>query len=269
MPESPEVDALIGFVRARTVGHEIRSLDLEEYGALKTRGRPGDELAAAAVIGVSRRGKYLVLETTTATLVVGFGRAGWMRWVDPRRPVDAGGPPTIARLVFDDGAFEITDAGNWLSLGIWLVDDADDVPAIARLGQDPAAPDFTDDDLDRVLLGRRKQLRALLQEQESLAGIGGAYSDEILHRAGLAPLRHAATLDARERARLFDAVRAVLDEAFAARAGVAIDRLKAEKVASMRVHGRAGQTCPVCGGVIADLPGAKGAAQYCPGCQPG
>jgi formamidopyrimidine-DNA glycosylase len=270
MPESPEVEVLTAFVRDRATGHGIRSVDLEEFGALKTRGRSPAELEGRTITGAERRGKHLVISTDGSDLVVGFGRAGWLRWVpagsaaaDPR---DAA---PIGTVTLDDGdAMVVTDAGSWLSVGLWVVDDAAEVPSIAGLGPDPLLPEFSRADLERVLVGRRKQLKALLQEQGSLAGIGGAYSDEILHVAQLPPLAHAASLDERDRDRLHGAVRGVLADALAARTGVPIDRLKAHKVASMRVHGRTGQPCPVCGGAVADIPGSKGGAQHCPSCQP-
>ena len=177
--------------------------------------------------------------------------------------------PTIAVLSFAAGTeLLLADGGTWLSVGLWIVDEPAEVPAIAKLGPDPASADDTADQLDRVLAGRRKQLKALLQEQERLAGIGNAYSDEILHAARLFPLTHATDLDEAQRAALFAAVRSVLGGAFARQRSVPIDELKARKVAAMAVHGRTGEQCPDCGGTVADVPGSKGAAQYCPVCQP-
>lgn len=107
----------------------------------------------------------------------------------------------------------------------------------------------------------------LLQEQESISGIGNAYSDEILHRAKIAPTTHAAALDDAEREALFQAVRDELADAVRARRSIPLPKLKQAKAAAMRVHGRTGEACPVCGGVVADVPGSKGSAQYCPTCQ--
>lgn len=273
MPESPEVDALAAFVREHAVGRRIVSTGLEEFRALKTRARPLDQLIGSTVTGVRRFGKHLSVDTTGPDLVISFGRAGWATWTADeaeQRGADAAGSPEIARVGFDGGArLAVTDGGSWLSVGLSVVDDPAEVPAIAGLGPDPAAPGYTRADLDRVLARRRKQLRALLQEQESLAGIGGAYSDEILYVARLSPLVHAADLTGDERARLFTAVRDVLGEAFAARRGIPIDRQKAAKVASMRVHGRTGGPCPDGDGVVHDIPGTKGGGQYCPRCQTG
>jgi formamidopyrimidine-DNA glycosylase len=272
VPESPEVDALAGFLRAHAVGRRINAVELDEFRALKTRARPLDELVGATVTGVQRLGKHIALETDGPTLVISFGRAGWATWTEEPGSVEvaAGAAPQIARFVFDGGVtLAVTDAGAWLSLGLSVVDDPHDVSSIAKLGPDPAADDFSAAAFDAVLVGRRKQLKAVLQEQESLAGIGNAYSDEILHVARLSPVGHAAALDADQRARLYAAVRDVLTSAFAARRDVPIDRQKAEKVASMRVHGRTGEACPVCGSAVLDIPGTKAGAQYCAVCQTG
>jgi formamidopyrimidine-DNA glycosylase len=162
---------------------------------------------------------------------------------------------------------EVTDAGTWASLGLFVVDDAREVPAIAKLGPDPADPGFGRDDFDTAVGGRRKQVKAILQEQESLAGIGNAYSDEILHLARVSPVAHAAALTADERDRLFDATLTTVRQAIQARRGIPIDQLKAAKVAAMRVHGREGEACPVCGDTIRDFTFSGAPAQYCPTCQ--
>ena len=153
------------------------------------------------------------------------------------------------------------------SAALWIVAESSDVAGIAKLGPDPADPVFSQADVDAVTVGRRKQLKAVLQEQESFAGIGNAYSDEILFAARLAPTVPAAQLDGDERSRLYEAMTAQIRGAIAARRGIPIADLKAAKVASMRVHGRAGQTCPRCGGEIVDFTFSGTTAQYCPVCQ--
>lgn len=271
MPESPEVESLGGFLRANAVGRRVRAVDLVEFGALKTRARPPRELDGRTITGVRRFGKHLALDSDGPTLVVSFGRAGWARWEE--EPSSADGtdlPPVIARIEFDGGAeLLLTDAGSWLSLGLHVVDDPAEVSSVTKLGPDPASDSFTRDDLDRIVTGRRKQLKALLQEQESLSGIGNAYSDEILYAARLSPIAHASTLDEGERERLFTAIRSVLAGAFADRRDVPPTELKAAKVAAMAVHGRTGEPCPEGDDIIRDVPGSKGAAQYCAACQTG
>jgi formamidopyrimidine-DNA glycosylase len=272
MPESPEVEALVEDLATRLAGREITDVDVVEFRAAKTRGRPPSSLRGERVRGAARHGKHVDLEVGDAQhLVVSLGRHGWARYANGE--VDASvadAPPTLVELTFDDGTVvELTDAGDWVSLGCWVVDDPMEVPAVAKLGPDPANPEFTRDDFDRVVTGRRKQVKAVLQEQESLAGIGNAYSDEILHLAKISPVTHAAALSDAELDRLFEATVGIIRGAIEQQHGVPIDQLKAAKVASMRVHGRAGETCPVCGDTVLDFSFASTTAQYCPTCQTG
>ena len=267
MPESPEVQALADALGVRFGGHEIRDVDVIEFRTTKTRTRPPATLAGERVAGVTRHGKHLDLAVgATQHLVVSLGRHGWarVREVDGAElPDDA--PPALVAMTFDDGGvLEFTDAGGWVSIGLSVVDDPADVPAISKLGPDPADPGFSRADFDHAVVGRRKQVKAVLQEQESLAGIGNAYSDEILHTARVSPIVHASALTDDELDRLFAATTSVIVDAMGARRGIPIDELKAAKVAAMRVHGRAGEACPVCGDTIRDFSFASTTAQYCP-----
>ncbi|MEL4317787.1 DNA-formamidopyrimidine glycosylase family protein [Leifsonia sp. YIM 134122] len=290
MPESPEVQALAEELGVRLTGHALTGVDVLEFRTTKTRARAPESLMGERVTGVARHGKLLDLAFGAQHLVVSLGRHGWARWggADAARgespapagepaPADAPAakdapapPPALVTLAFDDASIlEFTDAGDWVSLGLWVVDDPAEVPAVAKLGPDPADPAFSREDFDGAVVGRRKQVKAVLQEQESLAGIGNAYSDEILHAAKVSPVVHAASLDADALDRLFDATVATITGAISDRRGVAIAKLKETKVAAMRVHGRAGETCPVCGGTIHDFSFASTTAQYCPSCQTG
>ncbi|MET4157610.1 DNA-formamidopyrimidine glycosylase family protein [Agromyces sp. PvR057] len=275
MPESPEVQALAEELDARLTGRTLAEVDTVEFRIAKTRARPPESLVGERVSGVSRHGKLLDLAFGPAGhLVVSLGRHGWARWSSPSVEADAASseppPPTLATLVFDEGpSLDLTDAGEWVSLGCWVVDDPAEVPAVSKLGPDPAGEGFTRDAFDGAVVGRRKQVKAVLQEQESLAGIGNAYSDEILHAAKLSPVGHASALGGDELDRLFDATVGVIGAAIAERRGVPIARLKAAKVAAMRAHGRTGEPCHVCGDTIADFSFASTTAQYCPTCQTG
>ncbi|SDO84579.1 formamidopyrimidine-DNA glycosylase [Microbacterium sp. ru370.1] len=277
MPEAPEVEALALFLRERLIGHEVVGTELVEGRAWKTRARPLDQLVGRRVTAVVRYGKHIDLDLDGVHLSLGFGRAGWATWTDDdadpgeqaAEPAASPVAAVIARVVFDNGVLGITDAGDWLSAQLHLVDDPAEVPAVAKLGPDAIDPAFSREMLQKALGGRRKQLKALLQEQETLAGIGNAYSDEILFAARLAPVAHASSLSSDEVSRLFAALHDTLSAAVAARRGVPIAEQKAAKVAAMQVHGRTGEPCPGCGGVIEDVPGTKGGGQWCPSCQGG
>ena len=295
MPESPEVQALVEELGTQLEGRAITDVDVLEFRVVKTRARPPSSLVGERVTGATRHGKHVSLEVGESQhLVVSLGRHGWARWRDGdggdegagdrqaavayNAPVtgaadadaDAAPAPALVSIEFDDGrTLEFTDAGGWVSLGFSVVDDPAEVPAIAKLGPDPADPGFSRADFDQAVVGRRKQIKAVLQEQESLAGIGNAYSDEILHTAKISPVAHAAALTESELDRLFDATVGTIRSTIDARRGIPIAQLKAAKVAAMQVHGRAGETCPVCGGTIHDFSFASTTAQYCPTCQTG
>jgi len=281
MPESPEVQALVEFVASRTVSHTIREFDVVDFPSYKSRSTQPADLAAARVRAVRRHGKYVDIEVAVndrervSHLVVSFGRHGWLVWFERMaQDLDPLAEPTLAPAVGrasfgDESGFDITDSGQFRSVGMWIVDDPGDVPAIARLGPDPIDPGFTREQFERPILGRRKQLKAILQEQESFAGIGNAYSDEILFQARLSPVIHAAALAADDRDRLYQAMTRQLREAVDARRGIPIDKLKMAKVSAMKVHGRAGEACPGCADTIRDFTFSGTLAQYCPECQTG
>ncbi|WP_395242618.1 DNA-formamidopyrimidine glycosylase family protein [Agromyces sp. MMS24-K17] len=271
MPESPEVQALADELDERLRGRALTDVDVVEFRVTKTRARQPASLVGERVAAVTRHGKLLdVGFDGGAHLVVSLGRNGWARWAGGAGDADAPLPPTLVSFAFDGGSvLELTDSGGWVSLGCWVVDDPAEVPAVAKLGPDPADAGFTRADFDGAVAGRRKQVKAVLQDQESLAGIGNAYSDEILHRAKVSPVGHAAALSADDADRLFAATVGVIGGAVDARRGIPIDALKAAKVASMRAHGRAGEACPVCGDTIRDFSFASTTAQYCPTCQTG
>lgn len=271
MPESPEVEALSEELADRLSGRAVTGVDVVEFRVTKTRARPPSDLVGQRATGATRHGKLVDLDFgASGHLVVSLGRHGWARWGGAGDSADGAEPngdvpATLVAFEFDDGrTLEFTDAGNWVSLGCWLVDDPTEVPAVAKLGPDPADPAFTRADFDAAVAGRRKQVKAVLQDQESLAGIGNAYSDEILFAARLSPIGHAAALTPDELDRLFEATVGVISGAIEAQRGVPLAGLKEAKVAAMRVHGRAGEPCPVCGDTIRDFSFASTTAQYCP-----
>ncbi|QAY60979.1 Fpg/Nei family DNA glycosylase [Microbacterium protaetiae] len=270
MPESPEVQALAEWLDEQVTGCRIREVDLIEFRAVKTRTRSLATLVGERIEGVRRVGKYLDVRLEREHLVVSLGRHGWVQWVAQGEPVvvDAQAP-ALASLTVDAGTILFTDAGTWVSLGLWVVDEPTNVSGVAKLGPDPLDPGFAQEAVDAAVAGRRKQLKAILQEQESFAGIGNAYSDEILHRARLSPVVHGDRLSARQRADLFTAMRDVLRDAAAARRGIPIDKLTQAKTDAMRVHGRGGTACPVCAGIVRDFRFGGTSAQYCPTCQTG
>src|SRR5262249_52400645 len=151
----------------------------------------------------------------------------------------------------------------------YLVHDLNDVPGIATLGPEPMAEDFTVDALAEILKGRRTQIKGVLRDQHIIAGIGNAYSDEVLHAAKMSPYKLAASFTPDEVATLQRAIVETLRDAVIRSEGMAAKDLKGEKKRGLRVHGRAGQPCPECGDTIREVSFADSALQYSPTCQTG
>jgi formamidopyrimidine-DNA glycosylase len=179
--------------------------------------------------------------------------------------------PLAARIVLDDDAgLDVTEAGTRKSLALYVVRDPQDVEGIARLGPDPLADDFTIEVLDEILQrAGRAQIKGVLRLQSNIAGIGNAYSDELLHAARMSPFKPSNSLDATELTTLYDAIRTVLGDAVIRSAGLQASQLKGEKKSNMAVHGRTGQACPVCGDTVREVSFADSSLQYCPTCQTG
>lgn len=270
MPEMPEVHALADDLAGRLSGRRVTRFDVSAFSALKTFDPPASAVAGHDVADVTHFGKYLDVDLGDLHVVVHLAKAGWVRWHDVLPPPRAGRGALAARLALDDGSgLAITEAGTKKSLAIWVVTDPLQVPGIATLGPDPLAPDFTRQRLGRILAGAgRAQIKGVLRNQGLIAGIGNAYSDEILHAARMSPFKPAAMTD-EEVARLHDALRAVLEDAVRRSEGRAASELKGEKKSGMRVHGRTGEACPVCGDTIRQVRFADSSLQYCPTCQTG
>lgn len=152
---------------------------------------------------------------------------------------------------------------------MYVVRDPQEVPGIARLGPDPLADGFDRDAFAALLAGERRQIKGVLRDQSVIAGIGNAYSDEILHAAKVSPFKLAASFEEDQVTHLYEAVRETLRTAVERAHGVAAGRLKAEKKSGLRVHGRAGEPCPVCGDTIRSVSFADSSLEYCPTCQTG
>ncbi|MEV5603482.1 DNA-formamidopyrimidine glycosylase family protein [Streptomyces sp. NPDC052299] len=272
MPELPEVEALRLFLDDHLVGKEIDRVLPLAISVLKTYDPPLTALHGGTVTDVRRHGKFLDIGVGPLHLVTHLARAGWLRWNDafPAAPPRPGKGPLALRTVLTGGdGFDLTEAGTTKRLAVHLVHDPAEVPGIARLGPDPLGPEFDRDAFASLLDGERRQIKGALRDQSLIAGIGNAYSDEILHVARMSPFKLTANLTDDEITRLHDATRSTLEEAVARSGGVEAGRLKAEKKSAMRVHGRTGLPCPVCGDTIREVSFSDSSLQYCPTCQTG
>jgi formamidopyrimidine-DNA glycosylase len=277
MPELPEVEALAEFLRARAVGRVVARVDVGSISVLKTYDPPPTSLAGLEVVAVARHGKFLDLDVDGLHLVFHLARAGWLRWSDAlsTTPVRPGKSPLALRVLLDDPdvegrpGFDLTEQGTQKRLAVYVVRDPREVPGIASLGPDPLDPAFDLATLAGILGGSRQQVKGLLRDQSVLAGVGNAYSDEVLHAARLSPFAIAGSLDEAAVERLFTAMREILTGAVDAARGKPAKELKDAKRSGMRVHGRTGQACPVCGDTVREVSFADSSLQYCATCQTG
>ena len=269
----PEVESLRVFLTDKLVGRTITRIDVVAFSALKTYDPPPTALYGLEIDGVARHGKFLDISAQGLHLVFHLARAGWLRWKDtqPTAPPKAGRGPLSLRLHLDDGSgFDLTEAGTQRKLAVYVVADPAAIPHVATLGPDPLADSFDPAALRELLTkAGRSQLKGVLKDQRVIAGIGNAYSDEILHAAKLSPFKPASSVTDQELATLYDAIQAELRGAIERAEGLAAKDLKGEKKSGLRVHGRKGERCPVCGDTIAEVSFADSSLQYCPTCQTG
>ncbi|MFF3766479.1 Fpg/Nei family DNA glycosylase [Streptomyces sp. NPDC001922] len=274
MPELPEVEALTGFLADSLVGRRIGRVQPVAVSVLKTYDPPLTALEGRTVTAAARHGKFLDLSAGDLHLVIHLARAGWLQWREnlPAAPPRPGKGPLALRLHLaepEGTGFDLTEAGTQKRLAVHVVRDPADVPGIARLGPDPLDAAFTRERFAGLLGEERRQIKGVLRDQTVIAGIGNAYSDEILHVARMSPFKLAASLTEDETTRLYEALENTLREAVERSRGLAAGKLKAEKKSGLRVHGRTGEACPVCGDTIREVSFHDSSLQYCPTCQTG
>jgi len=269
MPELPDVEAYLHALRPRVLGREVTGVRVSSISVLKTWEPPFDRVVGRRVVGLRRLGKRIVLELDDEWfLVIHLMVAGRLQW----RPTGAKVPAKVGHLAIDvgDGCLVLTEASTKKRASVHLV-----VGEEALSGHDPGGLDplgLTPTGFREHVRSENRTLKRALTDPRVFSGIGNAYSDEILHRAGLSPVQRTRNLDDVEVVRLHGAVEAVLGEWR--------DRLIAEagdgwptKVTAFRpemaVHGKYRQPCPVCGSSVQRIVYAQTEVNYCPGCQTG
>jgi formamidopyrimidine-DNA glycosylase len=275
VPELPEVEALADHLRRHAVGLPVARIDVSALSVLKTFDPPLTALHGRTVTGAARWGKYLGLDVEGLHLITHLSRAGWLRWSESLSPAPLrpGKGPIALRVHLGDAGkpagagFDLTEAGTQKRLAVWLVDDPAGVPGIAALG--PDALSVGPDELAALLEGNTSRIKTVITDQKVIAGIGNAYSDEILHVARLSPFATAGKLDDEQLAALLDAIVGVLTDAVNRSVGQRAATLKGEKRSGLRVHARTGLPCPVCGDTVREVSFADKSFQYCPTCQTG
>jgi len=273
VPELPEVEALADHLRRHAVGLTVGRVDVAALSVLKTFDPPISALHGQVVTGANRWAKYLGLQCGDLHLITHLSRAGWLRWSDKLSPapLKPGKGPIALRVHLgkpgEDPGFDLTEAGTQKRLAVWLVDDPMKIPQIAALG--PDALSLVPEELARVLKGNTARIKNVITDQKVIAGIGNAYSDEILHVAKLSPFATAGRLTDAQLAALHDAMISVLTDAVTRSVGQGAATLKGEKRSGLRVHARTGLPCPVCGDTVREVSFADKSFQYCPTCQTG
>ncbi len=273
MPELPEVEALADYLRQHATGLPVRRVDVAALSVLKTFDPPLTALHGQTVTGASRWGKYLGLDMGDLHLIIHLSRAGWLRWSEKLTPapLKPGKGPIGLRVHLgtpgEAPGFDLTEAGTQKRLAVWLVTDPAAVPGIATLGPDALALDA--DGLAAVLAGNMGRIKTVITDQKVIAGIGNAYSDEILHTAKLSPFATAGKLTDAQLGALHDAMITVLTDAVRRSVGQQAATLKGEKRSGLQVHARTGLPCPVCGDTVREVSFADKSFQYCPTCQTG
>jgi formamidopyrimidine-DNA glycosylase len=273
MPELPEVAALTDFLDGHLRGAVVTKVQIASFAVLKTADPPFSELEGRTVTAVRRFGKFVSLEAGGLYFIFHLARAGWVRFTESPTDIQLkmGKGYLAARLSFSSASgplgVDLTEAGTKKSLAVYVVRDPSEVPGIAALGPDPFSPGFDVGTLAAILGSSSQQVKGLLRSQSVIAGIGNAYSDEILHAARTSPFAIARTLDGEAVQRLYDAIHSVLGTALLEASGKPPNELKDTKRSHMRVHARTGQACPVCGDTVREVSFADTSLQYCPTCQ--
>lgn len=270
MPELPEVEALVDHLRRHAIGGTIDRVDIASLSVLKTFDPPPAALHGRTVTAAHRWGKYLGLQAGDDFVIAHLSRAGWLRWSDTLTPapLNPGKGPIALRVHLSGGhGFDLTEAGTQKRLAVWIVADPQQVPGIAALG--PDALSVSAAHLGELLAPHTGRIKTVITDQKVIAGIGNAYSDEILHAARISPFATASKLTDAQLAALHAAMVGVLSDAVQRSVGQQAATLKGEKRSGLRVHGRTGLPCPVCGDTVREVSFADKSFQYCARCQTG
>jgi formamidopyrimidine-DNA glycosylase len=269
MPELPDITIYVEALEKRVIGEKLEAVRVQSPFLVRTFDPPLDSVAGKAVREIRRLGKRIALGLDDELwLVLHLMIAGRLHWKE--RGARLSGKSSLAAFDFANGSLLLTEAGTKRRAALYLVRGAN-----ALREQDPGGLEVipaTFGEFHAALVLRNHTLKRVLADPHLFSGIGNAYSDEILHRAGLSPLALSQKLTESEAERLYAATRNVLLEW--------VERLRAEtgagwpeKVTAFRpgmaVHGRFGKPCPVCAAPVQRIRYADNETNYCPGCQTG
>jgi formamidopyrimidine-DNA glycosylase len=267
MPELPDITVYIEALGARIVGQTLERIRIPKPFLLRSVDPPLSAADGKRVVGIRRMGKRIVVELDEDLfLVIHLMIAGRLRWVPAGTKVP--GKIGLAAFDFSNGTLILTEAGTKRRASLWLVLGEEGLQQFERGGLEVL--DATRDEFAERLQRENHTLKRSLTDPRLFSGVGNAYSDEILHRARLSPIKHTNKLTDDEISRLFDATREILIEW--------TERLRQEAKGEfptgvtafrdeMAVHGKFGKPCPVCGTPVQRIRYADNETNYCPRCQ--
>ncbi len=270
MPELPEIEAYLAALRPRIEGVVLDSIRVQSFSLLRTFDPPVEAAFGRPVVGLRRLGKRIVVELDgDLFLVVHLMVAGRLHWFDEKKkPLQR--KYGLAAFDFATGTLTLTEAGTKRRASLHIVSGEDGVAAL-----DPGGLELdgsTREEFVAALTAERHTLKRALTDARYISGIGGAFADEIMHRARLSPLQMNTNLDDAELTRLYEAAVASLEEWTRIRIEETGDAFPERVTAfhpKMAVHGKYGKPCPVCGAPVQRIVYADRETNYCPGCQTG
>jgi formamidopyrimidine-DNA glycosylase len=264
MPELPEVQAHAERLTEQFRGAVLQKFVPFNFTALKTAVPPPSDAYGHPLLSVGRRGKYLLLRFEPLTFVVHLMQGGRLLVDDKQSTKPRNGQ---ARFVFAEGpALLLTEAGKERRAGVWCIaNDALDGPPLDRLG--PEALELSDEQFAALFAAHNMRVHGFLRDQHMLAGLGRMLANEVCHRAKTSPFAMTGKLGADGAHAIRTAIHECVDD------GLKYERTRDDMSSSKdrpgAVHGRVGETCPVCGDTIRSVSYSGYTVAYCPTCQTG
>jgi formamidopyrimidine-DNA glycosylase len=269
MPELPDITVYIEALQQRLLGARLQSTRISHPFLLRSFDPPIDSLYGRRVVSIERVGKRIALEFEgDHWWVLHLMIAGRLHWI----PAGAPAPKraALAAFIFDTGTLTLTEAGTKRRASLFVFRSREQLA-----GHDPGGLEVLEasfEEFQARLVAENHTLKRALTDPRTFSGIGNAYSDEILHRAGLSPIALTQKLDEASQRRLYEAVKEVLLEwtqRLRAQAGEGFPEKVTAFRPEMAVHGRFGKKCPVCGTAVQRIRYAENETNYCPRCQTG
>ncbi|MDH4190968.1 MAG: bifunctional DNA-formamidopyrimidine glycosylase/DNA-(apurinic or apyrimidinic site) lyase [Betaproteobacteria bacterium] len=268
MPELPEVEVTRRGVEPQVAGRLVTGVEVREARLRWPVSAEVHRLAGRRVLGVARRGKYLLLDCGGGSLILHLGMSGSLRVLPAGTPA---GRHEHFDLLLGDRLLRLRDPRRFGAV-LWAEGSPCLHPLLAGLGVEPLSREFNAGALHALCRGRRVAIKQLLMDSHCIVGVGNIYASESLYGAGIHPATHAGRLSPQRCARLVGAVKRTLNAAIRAggsslRDFVRSDGRKGYFQYRYAVYGRAGLDCPACGAPIKRIVQGQRATYYCARCQ--